>query len=148
MSIIIRHGRMCLHCRGNRKDPADVKKNTSGKPPKVKNDNPPESGEAKAVKVEKARTSERIKVKTETAVKQEELEDAKPPSKLKRTKKIWVGNGISTPLQVGDLYTDWNLGLMKEVVVEIDTEDEGGELEQKTCALENLVTRFTKPLRT
>jgi hypothetical protein len=50
------------------------------------------------------------------------------PLKIKRTKKVWTGNG-----------------LMKQIIIEVDTEDEGGELENEECVLEGLVKRIRKP---
>lgn len=49
---------------------------------------------AKKVKVESTRTSHSTKVKKETVIKQEDMREEKVPLKTKRTKKVWVGNGI------------------------------------------------------
>ena len=101
---------MCPHCRGNIESSADVKKESDvaedqlkkyiaeeteesqvmkGKPsaPPVKN--------TRAKKQEPARASQRIKVKTEPVVKQGDPGDEETTPKIKRTKKVWVGNGIS-----------------------------------------------------
>ncbi|KAI5776158.1 DNA glycosylase [Geopyxis carbonaria] len=92
-NLLIRHGRMCKHCKGG------PEPNTQRPSPK--------------------------------SVKASTLKNEDPDVKVKRTKKIWVGNG-----------------LMKEVVVEIDTDQEGGELEQDACILEPLVNRVRKARRT
>lgn len=39
------------------------------------------------------------------------------------------------------------VGMMKEVLVEVDTDGEGGEQEQEKCVLENLVNRVRKERR-
>lgn len=67
------------------------------------------------------------KVKSEP---EPELDEYGNPIKIKRTKKVWVGNG-----------------LMKEIVVEVDTDDEAAGLHDNSCILEGLVKRIRKARR-
>lgn len=70
------------------------------------------------------------KPKPKPKIKEGDLDDEGYPIKVKKTKKVWIGNG-----------------LMKEIVVEIDTDYEGGQ-EDDSCCLEDLVKRVRKPRRT
>ncbi|KAF8533020.1 DNA glycosylase [Trichophaea hybrida] len=95
-NLLIRHGRMCKHCKGG---PETKPKDPNAKP-KIKNEPEPE------------------------------LDKDGNPIKVKRTKKVWVGNG-----------------LMKEIVVEVDTDDEAAGLDDDSCVLEDLVKRIRKARR-
>jgi len=94
-NLLIRHGRMCRHCKGG-----PEAKNPTRPKPKVKKEEQPE------------------------------LDEDGNPIKIKRTKKVWRGNG-----------------LMKQIVVEVDTDDEAGEMENDDCVIEHLVKRVRKARR-